>query len=117
VLEAGRPFTEIACGTGNANGYGGPCYPTTAVPAGKSFLFGGDIFTYREFDLSAVKNFDLTRGMGLQLRLDAINLFNYKNLSDATWLGSGSSLQVGFNPQGNIYSVPRTLKFSMNYTF
>jgi len=117
VLEAGRPFTEITCGDGNANGYGGPCYPTTAVPSGKKFLFGGDIYTYREFDLAASKTFDLSHGMGLQLRLDAINLLNYKNLSDPAWLGSGSSLRVGFDPHGNIYSVPRTFRFTMRYTF
>ena len=114
VLESGRPATEIYCGTGNANGFGGPCYPIAVVPDGaKKFLIGGPIFNYREFDLSASKSFDLTRGMSLEARLDAINLFNYKNYSDYTWDGS----KVIFNTTGNIYSVPRTFRFSLSYKF
>jgi outer membrane receptor protein involved in Fe transport len=114
VLEAERPVTQINCGTGNANGAGGPCFPSTTIPAGQSFLFGGPIFNYREIDLSAIKNFDLTRGMNLQLRLDAINLFNYKNYSDYNWPYPAAAT---YNTTGNIYSVPRTFRFSLRYTF
>ncbi len=114
VLESGRPATEIFCGTGNANGFGGPCYPIAAVPDGaKKFLIGGPIFNYREIDLSASKNFDLTRGMSLQARLDVINLLNYKNYSDYTFNGA----DVAYNTTGNIYSVPRTFRFSLSYKF
>ena len=114
VLESGRPATEIFCGTGNANGYGGPCYPISTIPDGaKKFLIGGPIFNYREIDLSASKYFDLTRGMSVEARLDVINLLNYKNYSDYNWDGSN----VAFNTTGNIYSVPRTFRFSLNYKF
>ncbi len=114
VLEAERPVTQINCGTGNANGAGGPCFPSTTIPAGQSFLLGGPIFNYREIDLSAIKNFDLTRGMAFQLRLDAINLFNYKNYSDYNWPYPAAAT---YNTTGNIYSVPRTFRFSAKFTF
>ena len=57
------------------------------------FLFGGPIFGYREIDLQASKNWDLTNGMNLQFRLDVLNAFNFKNYAVA-WRSRRTSEDV-----------------------
>jgi len=87
--------------------------PVSAVPEGQSFLFGGKIFGYRSIDLSANKHFDLTRGIDFYLRLDALNVFNYKNYDPGGGATSLTNGQAVINKDGNIIGVPRTLKFTM----
>lgn len=87
----------------------------------QSFLFGGKIFGYRQIDMQATKNFDLTRGMSFYLRFDVLNAFNYKNYSDyVTSYGSNgviSRFPVAYNGIGNITGVPRTFKLSAGFKF
>jgi len=91
--------------------------PTAGTPPGYSFLFGGKVFGYRGIDLSANKHFDLTHGLDLYLRLDVLNVFNYKNFSDYLADYSKPTDQVLYNPNGNIVGVPRTFKFTMGLKF
>jgi outer membrane receptor protein involved in Fe transport len=90
--------------------------PMAGTPRGQSFLFGGPIFGYRDIDVSASKDFDLTRGIDLILRLDVLNVGNYKNLVDESYNFS-SPVPVVYNSTGNITGVPRTFKFSMRVTW
>lgn len=87
----------------------------------QSFLFGGKIFGYRQIDLQATKNFDLTRGMSLYFRFDILNAFNYKNYSDyITSYGSNGAINrfpVAYNGIGNITGVPRTFKLTAGFRF
>jgi outer membrane receptor protein involved in Fe transport len=89
--------------------------PIAAIPPGQSFLFGGKIFGYRTIDVSANKHFDLTRGIDWYIRVDMINIFNYKNYDPGG--GATSIPYQQFNAvvdrNGNIVGVPRTLKFTM----
>ncbi len=89
--------------------------PIAAVPPGQTFLFGGKIFGYRTIDLSANKHFDLTRGIDWYIRVDALNIFNYKNYDPgggATSIPYQQTYAV-VNKDGNIVGVPRTFKFTM----
>jgi outer membrane receptor protein involved in Fe transport len=122
VLETPTPVADIAGGIGNIvpNPIHAPNYPVVGVPSGESFLFGGPVFGYRDIDVQATKNFDLTRGMNLYLRLDVLNLMNYKNYSDTinTWLVNGAlnpDNPVVYNGKGNIVGIPRTFKFTMGF--
>jgi len=85
--------------------------PVAGIPSGaKRFWFGGPIWGYRSVDLDATKTFDLTHGMSLQFRVDALNVFNFKNLVDVSSAYPGY-FPVSYIPTGNITGFPRTLKF------
>jgi outer membrane receptor protein involved in Fe transport len=119
VLETTRPFTQINGCTGDdwcgghatPTGLGSYFSPQAAFPTnGHTFLFGGPIFGYREIDLQASKNWDLTNGMNLQFRLDVLNAFNFKNYADFNWDSPGLPYTLPrYNRTGNILGVPRTL--------
>ena len=131
VLETRTPYTQIngcngdpGCGgIATPNGYGGFNFPGVAMPkGGNSFLFGGPIFGYREIDLQASKNFDLTRGMIFQIRLDVLNAFNYKNYDPLNggviWNWTSAHATSPYYVTGsNIQGVPRTFKFSADFKF
>jgi outer membrane receptor protein involved in Fe transport len=126
TLETRRPFVNIIgcdgnpdsnCGAATPNGYGG-FYTQAAAMAtdGHHFLFGGPIFGYREIDLQASKNWDLTRGMVLQARIDILNALNYKNYANDIW--NYPTLPVyDRTKNGDILGVPRTFKFSLDFKF
>jgi hypothetical protein len=116
ILQTPIPISDIAC-------YGAAmhCIPANAdTPGTGRFLFGGPIFGIREVDLAANKDFDLTGGVTMYMRLDLYNVFNFKNYSDfnTNWGSNGV-----FNPvvnavtTGNMYTYPRMLKFQMGFRF
>jgi outer membrane receptor protein involved in Fe transport len=131
VLETRTPYNQInGCdgsapcgGVATSNGYGGHNFSDTAIPkGGDSFLFGGPIFGYREIDLQASKNFDLTRGMVFQIRFDILNAFNYKNYDPQNggviWnYLSNQATSPHYVSGAPILGVPRTFKFSMDFKF
>jgi outer membrane receptor protein involved in Fe transport len=111
ILQTPIPISDIAC-------FGGPmCIPANAdTPGTGRFITGGKIFGVREVDFAANKDFDLTAGVTLYMRLDLLNAFNFKNLSDFNnnWGSNGVFNPVATaNTTGNMYTVPRTLKLSM----
>jgi outer membrane receptor protein involved in Fe transport len=88
-------------------------------PPGKSFLIGGPIFGTRQFDLSAIKNFDLTHGITFYTKLDIINVFNSINWADSavrvySWYHNGafSPSPGGYNPSGDVNTPMRTFKLT-----
>ena len=119
TLATPTPLDDIACyGATLPNGAG--CMPVGVLPNGgkKKFLFGGDVFGYRDIDFQATKNFDLTHGMSAYVRFDLLNAFNYKNYSDYTtnWGSNGVfNPNVIYNITGNITGVPRTFKLSAGF--
>jgi hypothetical protein len=115
TLATPRPISDIACW-----GQAGPCEPSAIAAPGASFLVGGPIFGTRQIDLAANKDLPLTESMSMYFRLDAINVFNFKNYSDyVTDWGSGGVFRgrATFNKAGNMYTVPRTIKFTMGVRF
>ena len=124
TLATPLPDDNLACPGGNGApnvpfSTGSLCTPISATPGGQSFITGGKIFGYRSIDLQVTKNFDLTAGLSAYLRVDALNVFNYKNYTDyiENWGSNGilNSRPVSYNPNGNIDGVPRTLKFSLGF--
>ncbi|MEO6968244.1 MAG: TonB-dependent receptor [Rhodanobacteraceae bacterium] len=86
--------------------------PVAGIPKGKSFLFGGPIFGYQSVDFEATKNFQIQGNTLVYVRLDVLNVFNYKNLVDvnATF---PTYFPIAYNTTGNISGVPRTFKFTL----
>ncbi|HEY8011443.1 MAG TPA: TonB-dependent receptor [Rudaea sp.] len=95
--------------------------PVAAIPRGDSFIAGGKIFGYREIDFSGIKHFDLTRGIDFYLRMDVLNVMNYKNFdpgNGATSIPNNTlPIEAVINRHGNIVGVPRTFKFTMGLKF
>ena len=83
---------------------------------GEQFLFGGPIFGYRDIDVQASKNFNLPRGSVLQVRLDVLNVFNFKNF-DSSQPNDYWPAPAEFNKTGPIIGVTRTGKLSIDYKF
>lgn len=86
--------------------------PVAGIPSGgKRFLVGGPIWGYRDIDLAAIKNIRIHNNVVWYLRLDVLNVFNYKNLVDVI-SAYPSFYPLSYNTTGNITGVPRTLKFT-----
>lgn len=115
TLATPRPLSDIACYDPSTH-----CTPAAVTPHGASFLFGGPIFGTRQIDFAVNKNVDLTGGLSMYFRLDAINFFNFKNYSDyITDWGSNGQFRgyAPVNKSGNMFTVPRTIKFTMGVRF
>ena len=72
----------------------------------------------KELDLSLSKDVKIYKGLTVQFRADAINVFNWANRSDYSWTwvnGQATSIQV--QKYGNQYTPPRTLFMSMRVFF
>jgi outer membrane receptor protein involved in Fe transport len=121
VLATPTPHNDIGCLLQDGTYFptGSHCTPVAATPDGQSLGFGGKIFGYRELDLAAEKTFDMSAGIGLHVRLDLLNVFNFKNYSDVTLTDNGviTNTRARYYTDGNIFGVPRTLKFTARITF
>jgi len=118
TLATPQPVADIACCNLIPNSLNAPAYPAVGTPKGYQFLFGGPVFGYRDIDVQATKNFDLTRGINLYIRFDVLNLFNFKNYSTTfnTWDDGTGHLNphaVVYNTNGDIDGVTRTFKLTM----
>jgi outer membrane receptor protein involved in Fe transport len=114
----GLPVTNVD--SGSVSGGGGQA--VSIFPPGQGrFLLGGKVFGYRDIDLQATKNFDLSRGVSAYVRFDVINLFNWNNYVDyVTNYGANGQLNrtpVIYNPTGDITGYPRTLRVSVGLKF
>jgi outer membrane receptor protein involved in Fe transport len=112
TLATPTPVDDIAC-IGLTYPTGSTCTPIAATP--KNFL------GYKSVDLQITKNFDISHFGSAYIRLDGLNVFNWKNFADTNnnW-GSGgvyNSDPVTFNQTGNINGVPRTLKLMVGAKF
>jgi hypothetical protein len=128
TLATPIPRNDISCfSTIQANGnYCGPVagtpgdgpLPDNSIAIGpQRFWVGGKIFGYRDVDFQVTKNFDLTESMSLYVRLDVLNVFNFKNYSDYVTANSNGHYIVGYNRIGNINFVPRELKLTAGFRF
>jgi len=87
--------------------------PVAGVPSGgKTFLFGGPIWGYRDVDFAVIKDWLIAGDTHIYGRLDMLNAFNYKNYVDVNTTFP-TYFPIEYNTHGNITGVPRTLKFSV----
>ena len=114
TLATPTPVDDIAFPN---NGF---IYPTgssgTPISATPKNFFG-----YRTLDLQVTKNLQISHFGSAYIRLDGMNVFNYRNYSDTTnsWFVNGvaNSNPVTYNRNGNINGVPRTLKLMIGAKF
>ena len=122
TLATPLPKNGSACyGQLEANGSG--CVPMAGIPTGSKFLFGGDIWGYRDIDMQLTKDFVITGDTKIYARFDILNLFNWKNYADTddlvNWGANGelNSRPIAVNKNGNITYLPRTARFTIGMKF
>jgi hypothetical protein len=116
TLATPTPVDDLACNfSGPTPPYptGSFCTPIAATP--KNF------FGYRTLDLQVTKNFQVSHFGSAYIRLDGLNVFNYRNYSDTNnnWFVNGveNTDPVQYNRNGNIFGVPRTFKLMIGAKF
>jgi outer membrane receptor protein involved in Fe transport len=116
TLATPTPVTDLACDFSHPTppyATGSFCTPISATP--KNFL------GYRTLDLQVTKNFQISHFGSAYIRLDGLNVFNYRNYSDTNknWFTNGvaNSEPVTYDRNGNIFGVPRTLKLMVGAKF
>ncbi len=77
TLGSGLPFTQFVCPTASNPDI---CW-NGGRPEKRSFIIK-DAFAFRQVDLRLTKAFDLFNGQSVELILDAINVFNFRNYSN-----------------------------------
>ena len=113
----GAPATNQDNGV--TNGAGGRVV-AIAPPGNGRFLIGGKVFGYRDLDLQATKNFKIYGNVSGYVRIDLINVFNFRNtVGYITNYGSGGvyNPQVSYNPTGDITGYTRTLRATAGISF
>lgn len=116
----GAPPTASGADTNGVAGSG--CRGIAATPPGTGkFIIGGKLFSYRDIDFQATKNFRVYGNLNAYVRIDLINAFNWHNYTDyIESYGSNGVLNktpVIYNPTGNITGYPRTLKVTAGINF
>ncbi|HET8763719.1 MAG TPA: hypothetical protein VFM52_00710, partial [Rhodanobacter sp.] len=128
TLSTAVPDVNLACdgavGTGVDHGVtnGAGCQSVAIAPPNTGrFLVGGKLWSYRDLDLQATKNFEIYDHLNAYVRLDAINVFNWNNYASflENWGANGSAnpRPVVYNPIGAITGYPRTVKLTMGVNF
>ena len=61
----------------------------------------------------------LSAGLSAYIRIDFLNVFNFKNYNDVLVSSNGTFSQTVaiYNPVGNITGVPRTMKVTAGFRF
>lgn len=57
----------------------GACRFDTFTPPGSDFIFPGQWWGYKQVDIALIKSFDTPHDTRMKLRLDVLNLFDFKN--------------------------------------
>jgi hypothetical protein len=69
---------------------------------------------FQKFDVGLTKNFNLREGMKLQVRVEAINAFNWVYLGNGLQLGTTNA---AFGRVGSQRNLPRDIQLGARFTF
>jgi outer membrane receptor protein involved in Fe transport len=109
VVETPKGYTnfDIFVPTAVANGLNQQYLKTTTYPKQK--------LGYRDIDLQLTKSFALPGKTSVDLRLDLLNVFNYRNY--AILQDGYPDLRSHYDVNGDLAGVPRTVKGTINVKF
>jgi outer membrane receptor for ferrienterochelin and colicin len=112
TLGSGTPF-DVFDGTGPAFVY----RPYGAYPEKEQF-FIPNAFAYRNLDLRLAKNLPVWGGGQVQVYVDAINVFNFKNYSGFDGgTGSATSPNANFGNPSSVLFPTRSFQIGARYSF
>ena len=112
TLGSGTPF-DVFDGTGPNFVY----RPYGGRPEQHSFIIP-NAFAYRNLDLRLTKNFEIGNGSELELFVDAINVFNFRNYTGFDGgTGSASSPNPNFGQPSAVLFPTRTFQVGMRYAW
>lgn len=110
TLGSGRPYTVFNCPTPSAPGPN-ICW-FDQFPRTDNFIIP-DAFAYRQVDLRLTKTFETFEGHNLDLIIDAINVFDFKNYSGF----DQSFTSANFGRPTAVFSPQRTLQVGLRYSW
>lgn len=93
---------------------GGPCRFDTFTPRGREFILPLDWWGYRQVDIALIKSFDTPRDTRMKLRLDVLNLFDFRNYS--AFNGNFASADLG-SPLTVLAGPALTIKLTARLEF
>ena len=111
TLATPIPYNGIQCySTASLFPDGGPCYPGAVTASGLGI---------RTLDLQLTKNFEVFDKATMYVRVDALNVFNAKNLVDYNIqnASNGTFASGSYNPTGNISGVTRQFRLTFGAKF
>jgi hypothetical protein len=112
TLGSGTPF-DVFDGTGPQFYY----RPYAGRPDHHSFIIP-NAWAYRNLDLRLTKNLSLWNETELQLYVDAINVFDFRNYSGFDGgTGSSASPNVNFGKPSSVLFPTRTFQVGLRYSF
>jgi outer membrane receptor protein involved in Fe transport len=110
TLATPIPFNGINCQANIWPNWQSTCYQRAVVASGLGI---------RTVDLQGTKNFRLGDKATLYVRLDALNVFNAKNLVDYNLASDSNGVWTGasYNQTGNITGTPRQFRLTLGAKF
>lgn len=112
TLGSGTPF-NVFDGTGSQFYY----RPYAGRPEQHSFIIP-NAFAYRNLDLRLTKNFEIGNGSELELFVDAINVFNFRNYTGFDGgTGSAANPNPNFGQPSAVLFPTRTFQVGMRYAW
>ncbi len=112
TLASPIPFNGIQC-YWNASLFpdGGSCYPTSLAP--------DNSLAIKTVDIEVTKNIHLMGKSSMYVRLDAMNVFNARNLVDYNLTNGSNGLfnGISYNQSGNMSGTPRQLRVTFGAKF
>ena len=81
-------------------------------------LTPNEFIGYKDLDIQLTKNFNFLNTFSAYGRVDVLNVFNWHNYSDTQFtFTNGYPTSVKYNPNGNIYGSPFTVRLSAGVRF
>ena len=96
----------FGCGSNTCNGIGGSALAYNAKI--------NNTLGYRDVDLSLAKTFNIWRDIKGTLRVDALNIFDFKNYDPGAAIWGSPTAQPSYQGGGPIVGFPRTFNLTAN---
>jgi outer membrane receptor protein involved in Fe transport len=94
------------------------CVAAGDMPSGYGrFLLGGGMWAYRSLDLQATKDFALFGDVNAFVRVDVLNVLNFRNRASIDQAVINQELKSRYRPNGDFTGVPRTVKVEVGLKF
>jgi outer membrane receptor for ferrienterochelin and colicin len=118
TLASPTPYNGFICQPPTQPVGQGFCTPASDRPSGYGeFIIGGGFWAYRSLDMQATKDFNLWGDVNAFVRLDILNVLNFRNratIENGTFNGE---LKSRYSPTGDFTGVPRTVKVEVGFKF
>ena len=118
---SGATKVELATPVAAAWIFGCPGGASVCNPYGGGTIYGSsrphNFLLYKDVDVQLSKDITFVHGLDGYVRVDALNLFNFKNTASDSIAVDSTTFRASYNRQGNIVGTPRMIKLSAGLRF